>query len=132
MEPQVPAKADKRSIDELVNVALHEKDENAAWDAVRALHWHGAKDVPEAARGLCRTSCPRKRMVGADILGQIGVPERAFPEECVAMIRELLKEEDDATVLCSAFIALSHLGDPRAVTAAKQYLSHANPDVRHW
>ncbi|MEO0531615.1 MAG: hypothetical protein AAF266_13730, partial [Planctomycetota bacterium] len=104
-------KDDSRPVAELINVALSDADENVVWDAVSALHWRGTEEVLQAAQGLCRSSCHRERELGCDILGQIGVPDRTLPNECVKTLLDVLEDEADPTVLRSIFVAFSHLGD---------------------
>ena len=65
-------------------------DEDRAWDFVYALHWRGTNEVLDWAVRLCRSSCAVERRVGADILGQLGVPERTFPEVCLRTLLGML------------------------------------------
>jgi len=122
--------ADLRSTVELINFALTESDRELAWDAVRALHWLGTREVLEEARSLCRSQCPRERELGADILGQLGVWPRTFPEEGVAILSGMLSSEVDAVVLESIFIAFSFLHEPAAVPVIVPFCRHAGLDVR--
>ncbi len=82
------------------------------------------------AQGLCQQH-PQERQLGCDILGQIGVPERTFPEECVLTFREVLRVEVEPSVLRSIFVAFSHLGDERAIPVAADFVEHSDADVRH-
>ncbi|MCA9259834.1 MAG: HEAT repeat domain-containing protein [Planctomycetales bacterium] len=121
---------DTRSVAELVLVALGDADENTAWDAVSALHWRGTKEVLEAAQELCRSACQRERKLGCDILGQIGIPDRTFPEDCVGTLLDMLACEANSAVLRSIFIAFSHLADERGAAAATAYAKYDDPAVR--
>ena len=76
MTPNSNPNDDPRTTAELVSVALTETDEEIAWDTVRALHWRGGLDVLERAKQLAESICSGERRLGADILGQLGVPER--------------------------------------------------------
>lgn len=98
---------------------------------VYGLHWRGSKDVLQRATALCRSACPMERRLGANILGQLGVPERTFPRECVLALLEMLDTETEAQALESIFIALSNLHDPKAIPAAVRFAAHPDPDVRH-
>jgi hypothetical protein len=60
---------DPRSTDELIALALNEKDEDAAWDPVVVLHFRATPEVLSKAQTLCRSSVRRERELGADILG---------------------------------------------------------------
>jgi len=123
------------SIEELVNTALNEADDDVAWAAVNALHALGTRDVLKVAQRLCGMTGHRERRLGCDILGQLGVqigkPSKAFPEECVVALLDTLRGEFHPAVLNSLFVALSHQGDERAISAAAQHKDHPDANVRH-
>jgi HEAT repeat protein len=128
---------DPRTTDELLRIALTlltattDEDEHIAWDAISALHYRATREVLDAARTFCESDDPGKRQVGTDILGQLGVPDRAFPEECLPILLALLAEEQDADVLHSIGVALGHLCDPRAIEPLVNLKGHPDPDVRY-
>lgn len=122
---------DPRSTEELISLALTVEDEAEAWEAVMVLHFRATREVFEAARRLCKSENVRERQLGADILGQLGVPERAFPDESVTTLLELLRTEQDAQVLSSACVALGHLRDARAIESLINLKNHPSEDVRH-
>ena len=129
------ARNDPRTTADLINLALTEMDENAAWDAVVLLHFRGTRDVFDAAKSLCASDCPQEKTLGANILGQLGVPDRSFPDECVAVLTKLLKPESADCVLEAACIALGHLhGEElsgRAVELLCNLKDHADAGVRY-
>jgi HEAT repeat protein len=67
---------DSRSVEELVRLALTEPDEDAAWEAVSVLHSKGSREVLAAAKRLCDSDSADERQLGANILGQLGMPGR--------------------------------------------------------
>jgi protein phosphatase len=103
-------------VNELVNVALTECDEDLAWNAIATLHWRGNEEVLQRAMSLCRSDCQYERRVGADILGQLGVPERTFPRSCGKIVTEMLSTEQDPDVLQSVLVAISHYGETTGET----------------
>jgi HEAT repeat protein len=118
-------------VGELISVILSGPDEDRAWDAVCALHWRGTNEVLDWAVRLCRSSCAVERRVGADILGQLGVPERTFPEACLRTLLGMLESETNPDVLRAILVALSHLRAPAAIGPASRFRRHDDPDVRH-
>jgi HEAT repeat protein len=114
MTDEQDPESDPRSVDELFFAALTESDDEAAWHAISALHFRGSREVLERSRALCLSDCAFERRLGADILGQLGVPQRTFPSECRAVLLKILAVEHDSDVLQSLLIALSHNDfDPR-------------------
>lgn len=124
-------KDDTRTVEELISVVLTEHDEDVAWDAVTALHWRGTAEVFEAALRLCRSGCPVARKVGADVLGQLGVPDRTFPDKCSSLLLKMLKTEREAIVLHAVLVALSHLAHGDSTPSVLRFCDHADSDVRH-
>jgi HEAT repeat protein len=124
------AQDDPRSIEELVSVSLSEAGEEVAIDALRVLQWKGNYEVLRRAESLCASECSRERILGANVLGQLGLPERTFPIECCKLLREILDNETDAYVLQAALVGLSHQKDVDAIPRVTNFLKHASPDVR--
>jgi HEAT repeat protein len=99
--------------------------------AVTALHWLGSREVLDEALKLTTSADPRVRARAADILGQLGVPERTFPEECLRATINLLSNDTDPRVLQAAAVALGHLPqEPRGTSALVKLVAHDDPDIR--
>lgn len=49
-------KNENLSTDQLIQLALNEKDEDLCWDYIRILHKRGNQEVFEAARELCESN----------------------------------------------------------------------------
>lgn len=122
---------DSRSTAELVSIALRgDEEDESVWDAIHTLHWRGSREVLVAAERLVHSPLASERGRGADILGQLGLPERTFPEECFRLLVELLRRESEPTVLASAATALGHLREPRAVPELVKLKAHPRVEVR--
>lgn len=121
---------DPRSHEELLHAALTEDDEDLAWGAIAALHQLGNADTCKAARQLCASQDAHERHVGADILGQLALPERTFQEESVQVLLSMLEHEQDPAVLHSIAVALGHRHDSRAIKPLARLKNHPHPDVR--
>jgi hypothetical protein len=121
---------DPRSTDELITLALNEPDEDAAWEAVTVLHVRANDEVLEAAERLCRSDIAKERRLGASILGQLGVPVRAFVEESFDCLVRMLKVEQEPDVLEAIATAFGHLEDPRCIELLIPFKAHPNPVVR--
>lgn len=122
------AQFDSRSVEELFEVAL-QGDEDTAWDAVMALHWRGSGEVLERGIALTRSSDPVCRARGADVLSQLGIPDRTYPEQCFAAVLPLLVEKA-VSVVRSAIYALHHIDSFRAAPHIAPLATHLNDDIR--
>jgi HEAT repeat protein len=111
-----------------------EYDEDAPWEAIRALQIVGTRKVFDKAAEWCRSDNALMRARGADILSQIGKTAdhtvNSFVEESYEAITGLLKGEKDPIVLAAAITALGHLDKPQAVPLITTFTSDPDPDVR--
>ena len=62
----------------------------------------------DKARDMSCDSQPGRRALSADLLGQLGTPERPYRSESIPIILRLLKDEDNGVVL-SSVVAVGHL-----------------------
>jgi HEAT repeat protein len=127
---------DTRSTATLVKAALAEAGQEddlptGETPAMAVLHARGTKDVLEAGRALCGSKEPKLRALGAEILGQLGSPDRTFPEECCDALLAVLKDEQNTAVLVSVLFALGHLGNRRAEPHVIALRKHKEEMVRH-
>jgi len=118
------------STSELVQLALAEDDRERFFDYLGTLQLRGDRAVLEAAQKLCTSEISEERSLGAQIFGQLGVPERTFPEDSLIMLLKMLEQEVDPLVLSDVGIALGHLSDPRVVIPLVPLKNHPSAEVR--
>lgn len=129
-ERTAEAQRDPPTTPDLINRALTEPDDNEAWEAVGKLHLRATYEVFDEAKKLCRSECPHERSLGADILGQLGVPNRLCPDECVAILAEMSQSETELDVVSSVCTALGHLHHTEAVGPLLRWKKHPDADIR--
>lgn len=125
-----PEELDRLSTCELITILLCEPEEDHAWDALFALHWRASREVLDQATALCLSACPLERRVGADILSQLGTPERTFPDECCRTLIAMLETEQDPSVLRAILFALSWQESQDGTRIALRYYRHPSAEVR--
>jgi HEAT repeat protein len=123
-------RTDQRPTQYLLEEFLEEVDIDKGWEAVVALHFRGTRDVLEASAHLLTSSEPRRRKLGADILGQLGVPVRTFPVESFELLADAMGSERDPTVLAAIAIAFGHLENPSAIPLLLPLIHDPDPSVR--
>ncbi len=131
MSGQPEFRGDLRTTEELVDFALNELSDELAWQAVVELHFRGTEDVLQYAQRLSMSPSNRERRLGADILGQLGVPDRTFPAQCIDILCRMLSAEEDAEVLASVLIALSFQNCADAISLVIRFSDHSDPAVRY-
>jgi HEAT repeat protein len=127
---------DSRSTAELIQLALSAPEEdddysNERWHFVGLLQRRGDREVLDRALELTHSVSIESRSLGIDILGQLGIPERAFPDECVTRLLELLEREIDPLLLRDVCIALGHFQDPRSIEPQLKFCFHPDWEVRY-
>jgi hypothetical protein len=126
------ALADPRSDEDLIRLASQDDDDNSeVWDAIGVLRFRGSDAIWQRAAAMTRSEQPLERRRGFDILAQLGIPERQRPEETLALILDALEHEQDAAVLSSAAVAVTHRTDERAAVSLARHRHHPDALVRH-
>ncbi len=131
---QAKLRNDPRTIEELVQYALTEPDEDRAWDAVTVLHFRSTREIFDAAMKLSASAIAKKRELGADILAQFGrFEQRPYPlfDETVERLVAMLPGEQDPGVLYAVGTGLGHRDDARGVEPLSKLKSHLDDDVRY-
>jgi HEAT repeat protein len=109
-------------------------EDEAPWDAVRALRHLGSREVFDRAAEWCRSENPLQRARGADVLSQLGRkmehPLNNFPEESFSVVISMLERETAALPMSAAIAALGHIGNQAAVPSISKRAFHSSQDVR--
>ncbi|MCB9639586.1 MAG: HEAT repeat domain-containing protein [Myxococcales bacterium] len=123
------ARSDSRTSSKLVQAALQTKDEEAYSDILAILHARGDVTELQLAQELCESDELSQKLLGIEILGQMGWSDRTHLEETVALLIGLLKQKDPALLRATA-IALGHRGQSSAIPALLQHKTHKDALVR--
>jgi HEAT repeats len=111
-------------------LAIEDYDADERWEIIRALHARTDRETFDATCALARSDEVPMRVLGLDILSQIGYSaDRPYREDTM---RVLIDACDDARplVLGSAITALGHLHDERGLSTVLRYAAHPHEDVR--
>jgi len=124
------------NVDDLFTACLAgDREDDAAWNAVKKLHFLGTREVLDKATDLTRSDDLLRRARGADILGQLGVQpgiaSTSFVSERLHALLSLLNGERNPVVLNSAIIALGHLREPEGIRAVLPFSQHPDENVRY-
>lgn len=134
-DPFEREKKDSRSVAELIETALKENPDlepqfDPAVHARVVLQARGSREVLEAAKILRRSADPARRELATDIFGELGLPERSFPDECCDELVDMLQSEHDLDVLQSACSAFGHLGNEKGGDALALLAHHPDQWIR--
>ncbi len=110
--------------------ALATRDEEERAAIVAQLHARTDRAAFEGACALARSGGLAERVLGLEILGQIGYPAgRPFLEDTLPVVLACCGD-DRPEVLASAIIALGHLADTRALPTVLARVAHPSEEVR--
>ena len=115
----------------LIELARTTEDESLVDKCIVSLQYRGTLEVLTQAQQLTQSENISDKFLGIEILGQLGIPKRTFPDECLNILLDLLKVETNPEVLCSVGISLGHLKDSRAVRSLIEFKNHPHSDVRY-
>jgi HEAT repeat protein len=120
----------------LIQLALSAPEEaedyrQSCWHFVCLLQCRGDQEVLDQSLILTQSSNLEERKLGIHILGQLGIPNRTFPDECVTTLVGLLGNEFDPLILRDICIALGHLNDPRSIEPQLKFCLYSDWEVRY-
>jgi HEAT repeat protein len=113
-----------------------DEDDDRNWIFVRELQRRGDAETFAAAERLIRSDDPDERILGADVLGQIGYmharvePYTGIRRQAVSRLRELLVEDEDTEVIQAAVSGLGNLGGRSALHDVVTFAMHPDPELR--
>jgi HEAT repeat protein len=127
---------DKLTTAELFQIALFAPEEDddyrkERWNFISLLQHRGDREVLDRSLILTKSSILDERSLSIDILGQLGIPERIFQDECVTTLIGLLESEFDPLILQNICIGLGHQQDPRAIDPMLKFCLHPDWEVRY-
>lgn len=114
----------------LIDAALSVESEDEYWEIAWSIQRIGTREVFDLAVDLTKSTDASERMLGADILASIGVPDKILSSECVDALTKMLVADEDHDVLYSVASALGHHDDTSCVTSLIQLRQHPNEIVR--
>ena len=125
------SKLENKSTDDLIQLSLTESNDRLQSEYIVTLQYRATIEVLNGAERLCKSNNIKNQEIGIRILGQLGIPERAFPNECLDILLQLWQTETNSDILCDVGIALGHLGDSKAISSLVKYKNHSHADVRY-
>src|SRR5258708_13668371 len=114
----------------LRGIALEDRDADDRWEKIGEI----ARDIDgstiDIILALTRSASVNERVLGLDILGQVGAPGRyPFSEQALPVLITAA-DDDEAEARNAAIISLGHIADNRALQAILHNVNHPSDNVR--
>lgn len=104
---------------------LNNKSDRSRWDSIGVLRKRPGEELFETCKELVKSSDAKHRMVGIDILAQLGLTPRPFSQPTLEIFFNLLDIETDLNVLASLLFAIGHNNDDLDEAQIKKICSFA-------
>ena len=112
---------------------LNNKSDKTYWDNISELRSRPTDEVFKKSLELTKSKKPNERIIGIDILAQLGVTPRPFYKQTIKRFFELLKAESNKKVLGSLLYAIGHNNDSlnkSQITLLSSYKNHKDNWVK--
>ncbi len=124
-----PYRDETRSSRELVEIYRIDPEGDEGVSAIATIHFRGGQEEFALGKLLVESLCSQDRIIGADVLSQLGWAKQNFKQESVSLLLPLLRDEY-CPVVAAAAHALGHRNDARAISALLPLVSHVDAEVR--
>ena len=94
--------------DKLLTHLLSNKSDRTRWDNIRALRSRPSEELFLKCVDLVKSKNHKSRILGIDILAQLGAPPRPFLKRTIKLYFDLLDNEENSKVLMSLLYAIGH------------------------
>lgn len=84
------------------------KSKKSYWDYISIIRQRTTKKVFEKSVQFAQSKNPNEKIIGIDVLAQLGIPPRPFLKTTIKLFFELLKDEKNPKVLMSLLFAIGH------------------------
>lgn len=87
---------------------LNNKSGKTYWDNIKTLRSKGTKYVFDKSHDLTNSQNTKEKIIGIDLLAQLGLPPRPFYNETIQIYFKLLSTETEPKVLLSILYGIGH------------------------
>ena len=119
--------------DKLFSRLLENKTNKNAWLYIGELFKRPTEAVFQKCLQLTQSDDIKERIIGVDVLSQLGSDKRPFQKETVVLLFEMLQKEDNPKILRTILSAIGHNSERLTSIFIKQlekYKENRNSDIR--
>jgi HEAT repeat protein len=105
---------------------MNNKSQKAYWNNIHFLRRRPSKELFVKCIGLTKSKNPKARTIGIDILAQLGSDPRPYLSQTLKVFFDILKIENNSTVLMSLLYAIGHNNDRLSKTQIETLCSFSD------
>ena len=120
----------EKIFDRLVN----NKSQKTYWNNISELRKRANEDVYDQAFKLAKSESDKKKIIGIDVLAQLGFDPRIGQQKTINLYFDLLENEQSDDVLFALFFGISHNNEnltEKQVSKLVEFKDSKNTDVRY-
>ncbi len=125
---------EKWTSEKIFNRLLNNKTQKTYWDNISELRKRPNQDVFEKAYEFAKSKNDKQKIIGLDILQQLGFEPRYNKKQTVELLFELLEKNQPENVLKSIFHGIGHNNDElsnKQISKLIEFKDLENIDVKH-
>jgi hypothetical protein len=120
--------------DKIFERLLNNKTQSTYWENIRELRRRPNKEVYNRAYKLAKSKVDKEKIIGINILAQLGFDPRFEKEKTLKLYFEILENEKDDEVILSLLHAIGHNNEKltkKQISKLIEFKNHKNKDVRY-
>jgi HEAT repeat protein len=120
----------EKIFDRLVN----NKSQKTYWNNISELRKRATEEIYDQAYNLARSEIDKNKIIGIDVLAQLGFDPRIRQQKTVKLYFELLENEQNDDVLFSLFYGIGHNNEnltENQVLKLTEFKNSKNKDIRY-
>ncbi|CAL2085881.1 hypothetical protein [Tenacibaculum sp. 190524A05c] len=120
--------------EKIFNRLLNNKTQKTYWDNISELRKRPNQEVFRKAYEFAKSDFDKQKIIGLDVLQQLGFDPRYNKKETVELHFELLEEEQSDNVLKSIFYGIGHNNDElsdKQILKLPEFKNVKNTEVKH-
>ncbi|EDM43387.1 hypothetical protein SCB49_00020 [unidentified eubacterium SCB49] len=113
---------------------MNNKSQKAYWNNILELRKRANEDVYDQAFKLAKSENDKKKIIGIDVLAQLGFDPRIGQQKTINLYFDLLENEQSDNVLFALFFGISHNNEnltKKQVSKLIEFKDSKNTDVRY-
>ncbi|PQJ69267.1 hypothetical protein [Polaribacter butkevichii] len=113
---------------------VNNKSEKTYWNNISELRKRATEEIYDKAYELAKSEIDKKKIIGINVLAQLGFDPRIRQQKTVELYFKLLENEQNDDVLFSLFFGISHNNEnltEKQVLKLTEFKNSKNKDIRY-